>query len=138
MGERRTTITVTWDDTERPQGVDAEEWAYTLRMGGIDADEVVVEREIPLSEHKHDWQVFSGGYECECGEQRDYRGEPVGEAPTPPSEPCDTPMPTVAQILAGEQDADEGRCRSHRSDVPRDTGTAEPVPPRLPRTRRWE
>jgi hypothetical protein len=40
---RRTTITVTWNDDRRPDGVDAEDWAYTLRMGGLDAESVTIQ-----------------------------------------------------------------------------------------------
>jgi hypothetical protein len=65
---RRTTITVTWDDTDGPNGDDAEEWAYTLRMGGIDVDSVTIQPdETPMerlgreSVEAHQRQMAGGG-----------------------------------------------------------------------------
>ena len=43
-------ITVVWNDTARPEGVDGDEWAYALRMGGIDAEFVHIEEDVPTTE----------------------------------------------------------------------------------------
>lgn len=46
MSEQLTTIVVVWDDEQRPHGVDADEWAYTLRMGGLDVETVEIRDDI--------------------------------------------------------------------------------------------
>lgn len=45
---RQTILRVTWDWTGRAADLpDGEEWAYILRMGGLDADHVHVEEDLP-------------------------------------------------------------------------------------------
>lgn len=40
--ERITELRVEWNASQRREGVDGDEWAYSLRMGGIDVDSVTV------------------------------------------------------------------------------------------------
>lgn len=46
VGTRVTTLTVAWNDEQRPELLDADEWAYTLRMGGVDAHSVQVHEDV--------------------------------------------------------------------------------------------
>ena len=48
MGLRQTSILITWNDDERPELLDGDEWAYTLRMGGVDVEHAVVGEDLPL------------------------------------------------------------------------------------------
>lgn len=48
MPLRQTTIIITWTDDERPELIDGDEWGYTLRMGGVDVEHVVVGEDLPL------------------------------------------------------------------------------------------
>lgn len=65
---------------------------------------LALREQAPPSEHVHDWQPFSGGYECECGEQRDYRMEPVEQAPPPESKVTDL-MAALEQSLEAAKKA---------------------------------
>ena len=47
MTLRQTSILVTWNDDERPELLDGEEWAYTLRLGGVDVEHAVVGEDLP-------------------------------------------------------------------------------------------
>lgn len=40
MSKRVTVLVVTWDDHDDNRTPDGSDWAYYLRMGGIDADDV--------------------------------------------------------------------------------------------------
>jgi hypothetical protein len=56
------------------------------------ADPLDVADDLHAAPHEHHWQVFSGGYECKCGEQRDYRMRPWERSlsepsPVPPEKP---------------------------------------------------
>lgn len=75
---------VAWLDQRIRVAAHNEAWkALTQERANIDCDEHVGAASGAPVAHVHVYLPFSGGYECECGEQTDYRRQPFAAPVTP-------------------------------------------------------